>query len=62
MKALVQQPKEEIISVTDLAEKQENATLAREAERVFGRIDSGEEKTISSKDFFKNAKQRGFDI
>jgi hypothetical protein len=44
----------EIINDADLAEKQENATLAREAERVFGRIDSGEEKTISSKNLQQN--------
>jgi hypothetical protein len=44
----------EIINDADLAEKQENATLAREAERVFDRIDSGEEKTISSKNLQQN--------
>ena len=40
----------------------EDITLANEADQVFGRIDCGEEKTISSKDFFENAKQRGFNI
>ena len=40
----------------------ENITLANEAEQVFSRIETGEEKTISSKEFFENAKQRGFDI
>ena len=40
----------------------ENIILANEAEQVFGSIEAGEEKTISSKEFFEDAKQRGFDI
>jgi predicted DNA-binding protein len=40
----------------------ENITLANEADQVFSSIETGEEKTISSKEFFENAKQRGFNI
>ena len=40
----------------------EDITLANEAEQVFGSIEAGEEKTISSKEFFEDAKQRGFNI
>lgn len=40
----------------------ENITLANEAEQVFSSIEAGEEKTISSKEFFENAKQSGFQV
>ena len=40
----------------------EDITLANEAEQVFGSIEAREEKTISSKEFFENAKQKRFDI
>ena len=40
----------------------ENITLANEAEQVFGSIEAGEEKTISSKEFFEDAKQSGFEV
>lgn len=36
--------------------------MANEAEQVFGSIEAGEEKTISSKEFFENAKQSGFEV